>query len=297
MHPLNRIHLNGLRAVEAVARLGSLRAAAEELGVTAGAVSQQIARTEAALQQTLFRRHATGMELTPKGLEVAPLLRAAFAQLTAAVARASPERANTLTISVSPILASRWLIWRLPEFTAAHPGIRVRLDAETALVDPNLSDVDLCIRVGPGNYPGVRAERLFSQRAVPVAAPALAAAIAAPADLARVPIIREPRPMFGWEVWLGPLGLSPQILGEGPVFSDASLCLDAAISGAGVFLAFEVVAADALARGRLVALPPGAVDTGNSYWIVTAADRAPSPAQAAFRRWLKAALADSGFRD
>jgi len=295
MLPLNRIHLNGLRAVEAVARLGSLRAAAQELGVSIGAVSQQVSRTEAALGQPLFQRLPGGMELTAKGAEIAPLLRGGFAQLAAAVARADPGRGNLLTISVAPILASRWLIWQLPDFQAAHPGVKVRLDADTALVDPGRSDVDVCIRVGRGGYAGVRAERLFPQRAVPVCAPALAARIQTPADLAHVPIIREPRPMFGWEIWLAPLGLSPDMLGDGPEFSDASLCLDAAISGAGVFLAFEVVAEHALARGNLVALAPGMVETGLSYWLITAEDRSLSPAEQSFRRWLKARLAASGF--
>jgi len=295
MLPLNRIPLNGLRAVETVARLGSLRAAAAELGVTIGAVSQQVSRTEAALGQHLFLRKADGMELTAKGAEIAPLLRGGFAQLATAVARADPERDNVLTISVPPILASRWLIWQLPDFQAAHPEVKVRLDADAALVDPNSSDVDICIRVGRGGYADLRAEHLFPQRAVPVCAPALAARIREPADLAHVPIIREPRPMFGWEVWLKPLGLSPDMLGDGPEFSDASLCLDSAISGGGVFLAFEVVANHALARGTLVALPPGMVMTGLSYWLVTAQNRSPSAAEQSFRRWLKARLATSGF--
>ncbi|HEX9858718.1 MAG TPA: LysR substrate-binding domain-containing protein [Paracoccaceae bacterium] len=295
MKPLNLTHLNGLRAVEAVARLGSLRAAAAELGVTVGAVSQQIARTEAALRQPLFLRSVEGMTPTAKGEDIVPLLRAGFAQIAAAVARIDPARENVLTVSVAPILASRWLVWALPDFTGSHPDIRLRIDASTALVDPNLSDVDLCIRVGRGDWPGVRAERLFTHRAGPVCHPDLARRITRPEDLAQVPIIREPHPMFSWDVWLGPLGLSSEILGAGPEFSDSSLCLDAAISGAGVFLAFEVVAAEALARGSLVTLPPGQVETGMAYWLVSAKDRAPTAAHTAFRRWLKARLARESF--
>lgn len=295
MNDLSRVHLNGLRAVEAVARLGSLGAAARELGVTAGAISQQVARTEAALGRRLFLRGAQGMDLTEAGRDVAPLLREGFERLAMAVARARPARDAVLTLSVAPILASRWLIWQLPDFSARHPDIRVRLDADVRLVDPNLSDVDLCIRVGPGNWPGVAADWLFPHLVGPVCAPALAATIRTPADLARVPVITEPRPLIGWQVWLDPLGLTPEILGAGPEFSDSALCLDAAISGAGVFLAFEVVAAEALARGTLVALPPGFRQSGLGYWLVTARDRSPSPAVRAFRRWLKDRIAASGF--
>ncbi|WP_126978440.1 LysR substrate-binding domain-containing protein [Frigidibacter oleivorans] len=295
MQPLNRLHLSGLRAVEAVARLGSLRAAAAELGVTPGAVSQQVARTEAALGRALFLRQPEGMQLTEAGAEVAPLLRAGFGQIAAAVARLDPGRGDLLTVSVAPILASRWLIWRLPGFQRAHPEVKVRIEADVALADPDRSDVDLCIRVGRGPYPGLRAEPLFRQRVAAVCAPDLAARFAGPADLARLPVIREPAPMFGWEVWLAPQGLADLQLGEGPVFSDASLCLDAAISGAGVFLAFEVVAADALERGTLVALPPGFVGTDLHYWLVTSGTRRPGPAARAFALWLRAELARSGF--
>jgi DNA-binding transcriptional LysR family regulator len=295
MQNLNRIALTGLRAAEAVHRLGSLRAAAEELRVSVGAVSQQVARTEAGLGITLFERHPSGMRATPRGREICALLSTGFSQLDAAVALADPARARRLTISVAPILASRWLIWQLPDFSAAHPDIQVRIDAGTRLVDPATSDVDLAIRVGPGGWPGLRAERLFDQRACPVCSPALAARIRRPADLAHVPIIREPSPMFDWEFWLTPLGLGAEMLGDGPVFSDASLCLDAAVSGAGVFLAFEVLAAHALETGQLVAPLGPPRPTGLAYWLVTAPDRAPSPAQAAFRRWLKARLAAAGF--
>jgi LysR family glycine cleavage system transcriptional activator len=295
MPHLNAIPLGSLRAVEVVARNGSLRAAADELGVTPGAVSQQVARAEAALGRALFTRHVTGMSLTEFGAEVAPLLQSGFAQLAEAVRRAAPRRDDSLTISVAPIFASRWLIWELPDFHASAPGIRVRLDSEVGLVDPGRSDVDVSLRVGRGDYPGVRAERLFPHRAMAVCTPDLAARIRSPADLAHVPVIRESRSMFGWDIWLRPLGLTIDNLGDGPVFSDASLCLDAAISGAGVFMAFEVVAHHALRHGQLVALPPGEIETGLAYWLITAENRSPGPALTAFRRWLKARLVASGF--
>ncbi len=295
MHNLHRIPLSALRAVEAVHRLGSLRAAAEELRVSPGAVSQQVARAEATLGLPLFERLPSGMRATPRGAAIGALLSRGFAQLDAAVALADPTRENRLTISVAPILASRWLIWELPDFAAAHPEIQVRIDATTRLVDPATGDVDLCLRVGTGGWPRVKAERLFAQRACPVCSPALTARLREPGDLAHLPIIREPHPMFDWSFWLTPLGLSPSLLPAGPEFSDAALCLDAAVSGAGVFLAFEVLAAHPLATGQLVAPLGPPRPTGLDYWLVTASDRAPTAAQAAFRRWLKRRLAATGF--
>lgn len=291
MRNLRRFHLNGLRAVEAAGRLGSLRAAADEIGVTAGAVSQQIVKTERRLGRALFERRPNGLEPTPLGQEVLRRLGAGFAELSAAVALAERRRDDVLTISVAPVFASKWLVWRLHRFNAQHPGVRIRIDAQVALVDPNASDVDVCIRVGRGDWPGVDAERLLDHRVFPVCSPALAERLRRPADLADVPVIRDPDSLFGWDAWLGPNGLDESILGAGPVFSDASLCLDAAVAGQGVFLAWETLACDAMAFGRLAAPFPGRHPTGVAYWFVTGRTGPRSPAVRAFRAWLKAELA------
>ncbi len=295
MQNLNRHHLNGLRAVEAAARLGSLSAAAEELAVTVGAVSQQVARAEAALGLALLVRSRRGTEPTEAGAAVCALLSEGFGRISAAVARAEARRTGGLTISVAPILAARWLIWQLPGFSAAHPGLKVRLDADLKLTVPGRDDVDYAIRVGKGPWPGVKAEHLFDQLIVPVCSPAVAQHLATPAALAGVPVIREPTPGYAWDDWLGPEGLSEDILGDGPVFSDASLCLDAAVAGLGVFLAFEVVAAHALAQGSVVAPFPRWRQSGHGYWLISAPDQAPTPNQAAFRRWLTGRIAEEGF--
>jgi DNA-binding transcriptional LysR family regulator len=293
MNPLNRIPLPGLRAVEAVARTGNLRMAAADLGVTVGAVSQQVIRTEKQLGLVLFERLASGMVPTARGAEVVALLRRGFADLTGAVALAA--RAETaLTVSVAPVFAARWLIWRLPRFRALHPEIKIRLDADLALLDPSSGEVDLCLRVGPGGYAGVTAERLWPQVIFPVCAADYLPRLGDHADLARVPVIRETRPTFDWPDWLGPEGRAEVAPGEGPEFGDAMLCLDAAISGEGVFLAFESLAADALAMGRLVEPFRGRHATGNAYWLITAREGRPNRRVRAFSNWLKAEVASAG---
>jgi LysR family transcriptional regulator, glycine cleavage system transcriptional activator len=287
MQNLNRIPLRALRAVEAVARLGSLARAAEELRVSPGAVSQQVASAEAALGFVLFERGAKGMRTTKRAEEICAQLTAGFSRLSQAMALAEEVREDVLTVSVAPVFAARWLIWRLPAFQAAHPDVKVRLDASVGLVDPGRGDVDLCIRVGRGDWPGLAVERLFPQIVFPVSSPALATRLASPSDLVRVPIIREPRPNFDWGDWLAPGEPAPGDLPDGPVFSDASLCLDAAISGSGVFLTFETLAADALAHGRLVEPFFRRRATQNAYWFVTAEGRTPPPPARLFRRWIK----------
>lgn len=290
MQNLNRLPLRALRAVEAVSRLGSVARAGEELRVSPGAISQQIAIAEATLGFTVFERGARGMKVTWRAEEICAHLTAGFSRLSQAMALAEGVREDVLTISVAPVFAARWLIWRLASFQAAHPDVKVRLDASVGLVDPGRGDVDLCIRVGRGNWPGMLVERLFPQIVFPVASPALAARLASPADLVRVPVIREPHPNFGWGAWLAPDEPAPGDLPDGPVFSDASLCLDAAISGSGVFLTFETLAVDALAHGRLVEPFTRRRATENAYWFVTGEGRKPPPPVKLFRSWLKSEI-------
>ena len=292
MRNLNRVHLNGLRALEAVGRLGSLQAAAEELGVTVGAVSQQVIKAEDQLGRAIFERTARGLRQTAFGAPFLARLSAGFGQLSEAVAATQRRDDAILTISVAPIFASRWLIHRIDRFAAAHPDISLRIEASTALVDLARSDVDLCIRVGPGTWPDVAAEFLVPQVVFPVCAPALAAGIRTPQDLSAQPAVIDGNDAFTWERWLALAGFAVPPPRARHVFSDASLCLDAALAGQGVLLAYPVLASWALKEGRLVAPFPIRVETGMGYYFVTAPG-VPEPRKVAlFKRWLRAALAE-----
>lgn len=293
MKNLNRIHLGGLRAVEAVGRLGNLRAASEELGVTIGAVSQQILKTERQLNCVLFERRPKGLVATKIGDQLCAHLTAGMAELSKGIKLVETEQSATLTVSVPPVFAGKWLVWRLSRFYAAYPDIRIRVDASQELIDPNISDVDVCIRVGWGDWKGVQVEKLLDQRIFPVCTPEMAVPLNAPSDLAKVPIISEPNSMFDWNSWLVPNGYDTVTLGDGPVFSDASLCLDAAIAGQGVFLAWETLANHAIENGCLVAPFEGRAETGISYWFVLPQNSRPSKAVLAFQTWLREELESS----
>lgn len=294
MRSLNNVNLGGLRAVEAVARHGSLRAAADEMGVTPGAVSQQVIKAEARLDCKLFTRHPKGLVPTDLGREVAFQLADGFASLARGVGLAARRSTNAITISVAPVFAGKWLVWRMGRFSDTHPDVRVRIDASVALVDPIPGEVDACIRVGWGNWRGVEAHELYPQHVFPVCSPMIAERLSDASDLTHVPIIREPHSMFGWDVWLGPNGMSEADLNDGPMFSDASLCLDAAIAGQGVFLAWETLAQDAITAGRLVAPFPGRFGTGISYWFVEALGQRRPAAVEVFRAWLVDELRAAG---
>ncbi len=293
MENLNRIHLGGLRAIEAVGRHGSLKKAAGELGVTVGAVSQQVLKTEQQLGRSLFERHARGLRATAHGQAVLRHLTSGMAELSAAVSLAMQNQQDSLTVSVAPVFAGKWLVWRLNKFSEVCPDVRIRVDASDGLVDLNTSDVDLGIRVGRGNWPGVKAEKLMNQRIFPVCSPAMAGEITIPTDLGKYPVIRDKNAMFDWNVWLGPNGLDESILQEGPVFSDASLCLDAAIAGQGIFMAWETLAGDAVQMGRLIAPFADRRETEFSYWLVMGQYAHKSHNIARFQSWLKAELDQS----
>jgi DNA-binding transcriptional LysR family regulator len=294
MKLLNGVNLGALRAVETVGRLGSLRAAAQELGVTSGAVSQQIIKAETQLNCALFLRHSKGLKPTRIGGEVLSYLSDGFAVLEHAVSLCRPSAAGPITVSVAPVFAGKWLVWRLGRFAKLHPEIPVRIDASVGLVQPRAGEIDACIRVGLGEWPGLHAEELFPQRVFPVCSPAIREQLCDVSQLRQVPIIRDQHAMFGWNVWLDPNGMKEADLGPGPDFSDASLCLDAAIAGQGVFLAWETLANDALAAGRLVTPFPGRFRNGISYWFVEPKGRPRSAKVEAFRAWLSKELLAGG---
>ncbi|MFT4182338.1 MAG: LysR substrate-binding domain-containing protein [Rhizobium sp.] len=287
MRNLNSVHLNGLRALEAVGRLGSLQAAADELGVTIGAVSQQVIKAEGQLGRPVFDRTSKGMVVTEAGAAVLARLGEAFRTLSAAVTLAQHRDDNILTISVAPVLAARWLVHRLDRFAKRHPDIRLRIDATTQLVNPATSDVDIGIRVGRGQWPGVKSELLLAQEIFPVVTPQIAAGLKEPADLLNVPAIIDGHAMFSWDVWLEEAGLSGGGMEERHVFNDASLCLDAAIAGQGVMLAWQTLAAYALQQKCLVDPFGIRARTGFGHYFITAEDVREAKKVTAFKAWIR----------
>ncbi|PWK68221.1 LysR substrate-binding domain-containing protein [Aminobacter sp. AP02] len=289
---LNRVHLNGLRAVESVARGGSLVKAAEELGVSVSAVSQQITRTERQLGRAIFRRSGSGLVLTAFGVTFTARLTAGFQEISRAVTLADEANSKMLVVSVAPAFASRFLVPRLARFNQRFPDLKLRIDASTGLVDLDHSDVDLAIRMGDGKWPGVRAELLLAQEVFPVCAPALASRLKSPCDIAQLPVIADESTMISWERWFEAAGLRPYpILPAGPAFTDPILGIDAAIAGQGVALAWQLLSADALADGRLVAPFGITVASGLGYYLVTSATERPPRKVRDFSGWLSEEIA------
>lgn len=291
MRELNRIHLNGLRALEAVGRLGTLQMAADELGVSTGAVSQQIIKAEAMLGRAVFDRSGRGLLPTEFGATFLARLSGGFRILDDALASARQHDETILTVSVAPVFASKWLVPRLSSWSRLHPEILIRLDASVTLIDPDTSDVDVAIRVGDGSWQGVAKDFLLPQEVFPVCAPALASQLRSPHDLLDAPIVRDANSTLSWNLWLNQFGLDESQLADGHSFTDAALCLDAAIAGQGVMLAWQTLAHYALSVGQLVAPFAERATTGLGYYLVTSATRREPAKVRNFKRWLKSEIA------
>jgi DNA-binding transcriptional LysR family regulator len=293
MKNLNSVHLNGLRAVDAVGRLGSLQAAAEELGVSIGAVSQQVIKAEAQLDLVVFERTPKGMVATEPGARLLAMLTEGFRHLSQAVASTQRRDDSILTISVAPVFAARWLVYRLDRFAERHPDINLRMDATTRLVNPALCDVDIGIRVGSGDWVDVKAELILAQEVFPVCAPAMAARLRQPVDILTLPAIIDGHAMFTWEVWMREAGLQGASLETRHVFNDASLCLDAAIAGQGVMLAWQTLAGYALQQGQLAAPFGIRAKTGFGHYFVTAEGVREPKKVRDFKAWIREEMAET----
>ncbi|MEW9807557.1 LysR substrate-binding domain-containing protein [Mesorhizobium marinum] len=287
MDGLGKVHLNGLRAIETVARLGTLQKAADELGVSPSAVSQLVNRAEKQIGRTVFERTRTGLAPTEFGNRFCARLTAAFRELSGAMALAADDAGNRLVVSVAPAFAARWLVPRLSRFYRKHPEIMLRIDAATKLADLDRSDVDLAIRMGDGSWPGVDAELLFAQRIFPVCAPDIAARLKRVEDLGNEWVIREEAGMVDWKRWFEQAGVKDVTLQMGASFTDPNLCLEATIGGQGVMLASQLLAADALADGRLVAPFGVSAESGLGYYMATSSAKRPGRKVTAFKRWLR----------
>lgn len=282
------IPLNALRAIEIVARRGALAPAAEELGVTIGAVSQHVRRAEERLGMELFERTSAGLRPLPALKAALPQLTAGFAALQDGLTSLKGSDEGVLNLTVGSVFASRWLIWRINKFTTLHPDIEVRLTVTGTMLDLSRPDIDCGIRFGAGQWPGVTTSLIGGRVFQPVCAPLLADALRKPEDLLGVPVIRDETTMLDWQIWRKAARLDPDLKLSGPTYSDPSLAFDAAISGQGVLMAVDMMSADPVSDGRLVRPFDRPVEGPNGYWLAVAKGRRESRKLRAFREWLRA---------
>jgi len=293
--------ISALCAIEAVARLGSVTKAAAEIGLTQSAVSHNIRLVEETLGVTLFRREASGTEVLARGETLASAIQEGLGRIADAVAAIRRNDSGpSLTVSVLPGFAVKWLFPRLIRFDGINPNIELSIMTTANLVDFDAGETTVALRYGTGEYPGLHVERLFGEEMFPVCAPAYAASgakpLSEPADLERHVLLHDEiwplRPTVpGWRSWLDLAGY-PQISAErGRHFSQSNISLQAAIAGLGVALGRSPLVLDDLAEGRLVRPFGPAMPTGYAYYFVCPPRALEIEKIRIFREWLMAEAA------
>jgi LysR family glycine cleavage system transcriptional activator len=290
--------LNALKAFEAAARSESFTRAAEELSVTQAAVSQQVKALETELGLTLFNRERQRLAITEAGREYLAVVRDALDRIALGTYHlVLRQSAGILTVSTSPDFAAKWLVHRLGRFAEVHPEIDLHVSASLHHVDLAREQVDLAIRHGEGDWPGLDVVRLCSERLFPVCSPKLVSGrsrIAKASDLLKFPLLRLDD-WSTWSRWFDAAGMPNPVM-RGPVLNQASMLIDAAIDGQGVALARTTLAAWDLINGRLVAPIDVSLRMQNTYWIVCPKATSAVPKIKTFRDWLLAEAANDARR-
>lgn len=286
--------LNGVKAFEAAARSESFTRAAEELSVTQGAISHQVKALETTLGIKLFHRERQRLMLTEAGRDYLTTIRDALDQIAAGTERLlQRQQSGVLTVSTSPDFAAKWLVNRLGRFAEKHPGVDLRVSASAQYVDFARDDVDVAIRHGDGNWPGLDVQRLYSERLFPVCSPKLVTGrnrIGKAADLLKFPLLRL-QDSKNWTRLLEAAGVKANV-GPGPVLNRASMLIDAAIDGQGIALARTALAAWDIVNGRLVRPIDVSLRMANTYWFVCPKAVSNVAKVAAFRNWVFAEVAE-----
>ena len=280
----------------AAARHQNFAHAAEELHLTASAVSHHVRRLEATLGAVLFQRHARGVSLTAQGRALADAANGALADLDAAFSAVRHQARDIVPLRITTLhsLAYCWLIPRLPRFMAAYPHVRVNIEAGTALARLDEAGPQLAVRHGAGHWPGLTAHHLMDEHLFPVAAPNLPglAAVTEPAHISRLPLVAD-HALQGWPDWFRAAGVRGAQLPQMHSFSDSTDAMQAAICGIGAALGRRYIAAPYLRSGQLVRLVGPPLKARFAYYAVHPSHRRPSAEAAAFIEWLREEAAQS----
>jgi LysR family transcriptional regulator, glycine cleavage system transcriptional activator len=283
--------LSSLRVFEAAARHLSFRKAADELNLTASAVSHAVQTLENWLGVELFQRVPRGLRLTDAGDAYLPLVHQALSLIAKATDQL-PGRKPTgmLSISSAPTFAGKILLPRLADFTAAHPNVRLTIDSSHRLVDLAIDDFDLAIRFMSAENPAPNWTLLMGETLEPVCGAELQRAFAGrPIEdvLARAPLIHVTTVSADWPQWFRANGMEAPAPVDGELRVDTmQMAFDAAIRGLGVVLGRRPLIDADIEAGRLVALGGRAVPSGSAYWLITAETEFEKPEVKLFRQWL-----------
>ena len=288
--------LNPLKVFETVARTENLTGAAHELHVTQSAVSRQISVLEAYLGVELLRRQRHGVSLTKAGRAYAEQIVPAFAMIANATGELLKDSSqDALRLLTYTTFAAKWLIPRLPDFHAKHPGIEVRLSTAVPDVDFDRDEVDMAIQFGDGQWPNTQSDRLFTDQTEPVCSPAFLAMYAPesqhPESLLRQRLLLSRYRRNDWSDWLEINQLtSMSVDSKRMSFGSSILALQAAVDGLGIVIGQTRLLASDFETGRLLRPFAGTrwkpLRSDRAYYLLRPLHQRESNKTWAFREWL-----------
>lgn len=282
--------LSSLHTFIKVCQYGSIKASAQALNVTSGAISQQIRQLEERLGVVLFIREHGGMRQTAISKEIYPSLNQAFEQIRGTLDTLNKTKAQKrITISTVPSFAAAWLVPRLKKFNELYPDIEVRVEATPTLVDFRRDQVDIALRHGLGNYPGLKTIRLMAPILLPVVSPELLAQygpVNTPADCLKYPLLQD-SDRADWKLWLKAHGIeNDSRIERGASFAYDFLLVRAVESGQGMALLQDIYVQEALDSGRLILALDKPWPSRFAYYAVMPTDVVSQPEVKAFINWI-----------
>jgi DNA-binding transcriptional LysR family regulator len=276
--------LNALRAFEALYRTGSVHAAADDLGVTAGAISKQLATLSDSLEHSLYNISGRDIALTPYGKQLGAALKGAFDAIEGAIY--AGQGGNVLNVSCLGTFALKWLIPRLPKFYATHSGISVNILEAYEQVDFKTHKYDIAIRMTGSKWlEGHKVTPFLRYSFGVLVTPDLAGDIKAPADIMRLPKISYKTYDDSWKNWQKEMGLDAPQGEQHFEFDHTSTAISAAMAGIGAVISSSILTQAELASGELIA-PFGFIPSGQSYAIIEPTNKTRTPLQETFIDWL-----------
>lgn len=285
--------MTALRALDAVARLGSVAEAASELNLTPSAIGHQIKSLEQTLGFALTERHGRNIRITYQGERYARDIHLLLASILEAGQRSDGQHiSGRLRISSPPGFATYWLCAHVAEFQTLYPQVELQLVSPRTPRDTSESSVDLFIAYGMGDWPNQHVQKIVSLRYFPVCSPSLVNAMGGlnSLDSLRHALLLHMIDYSDWRVWLAEAG-APNIEAErGIIFADAHFVQSACIAGQGIAMGDNLLSGEALAQGRLVKPFSTEIESSRGYYLVADMLKAERPVVLVFSEWIKSQL-------
>ena len=283
--------LQGLYYFYLAAEKGSFKDAAEAVFVTPAAISQQIRQLEEWLNCPLFVRQHRTISLTREGEILYFSAKSGFKEITQGLQKLSKDpEPNRLSISTHPSFAQHWLVPRVNQFREKHPDISLLLDPRNELITFDDNTIDLCIRYGKGNYPGLHSELLVEEELLPACHPRYQDEhnIFSVADLARADLIEDIWPDMDWSRWLSHMGVEPNA--PALKYNGSNFVLEGALAGQGVALVKKNLTRRYIEEGKLVRIGDKAIKSDYSYYLCAPAHYFKREKVALFSHWIRSQI-------